>query len=525
MANETSEDIMNLLSTKQIHELESLDRVSGKENILIDNGKVTYKITTDALLGYFINRFVGNVDEDIDVTALNAASCIHIIKPGQDIPVAQRVKGHFYLKLSEQNIASLYEAILEDNSANSYFLRTSKNNVSGILFPDHFYNNDKFYKYLKICTFELDSNINKIFVSETFTLQTVNNVTDGYMHTRNNKIHVEALFNNGTVVDNTIILTAEDLSNNTHVKKSIINAYFVKNTSKYELWIDTQNVNTILIARDFSLSNDKYPEAINHITSGYKAVFVDNNTVTTKDVNNVIENIGTKLKQSVSSNYDLENRVTTIEKNILKADLDFKYNVVTFNSNVPTNTNENQLNALLIRTVDTSNPLFLIKNDDGTIKVSKDGYYCLSLKQGYNILQGDNTILEMNVYVNDAKLVDLSTQVTLSKELKHTYSTGSVTLRLTTSDKIKVTTKWSNCSIALDNNSALQVTKYLDCKEDLDFGILDSDMFPYVGQARVGTARLMLDFGNENGGSEINVNELPLVDVAAVDIAKLKNME
>ena len=64
MANETSEDIMNLLNTKQIHELESLDRVSGKENILIDNGKVTYKITTDALLGYFINRFVGNVDED-----------------------------------------------------------------------------------------------------------------------------------------------------------------------------------------------------------------------------------------------------------------------------------------------------------------------------------------------------------------------------------------------------------------------------------------------------------------------------
>ena len=104
MANETSEDIMNLLNTKQIHELESLDRVSGKENILIDNGTVTYKITTDALLGYFINRFVGNVDEDIDVTALNAASCIHIIKPGQDIPVSQRVKGHFYLKLSEQNV-------------------------------------------------------------------------------------------------------------------------------------------------------------------------------------------------------------------------------------------------------------------------------------------------------------------------------------------------------------------------------------------------------------------------------------
>lgn len=525
MANETSEDIMNLLDTKQIHELESLDMMSGKESILIDDGKVTYKITTDALLGYFINRFVGNVDETIDVTALNAASCIHIIKPGQDIPVSQRVKGHFYLRLSEQNIASLYEAILEDNSANSYFLRTSKNNVSGILFPDHFYNNDQFYKYLKICTFDLDSNINKIFISETFTLQVINNVTDGYMYTKYNRIHLEALINNGTVVDNTIILTAEDLSNNTQVKKSIINVYFVKGTSKYELWIDTQNINTILIARDFSLSSDKYPEAINHITSGYIANFVDNNTVTSKDVNNLYDNIGQIKKQSISSNHDLENRVTTIEKNILKADLDFKYNVVTFNSNVPVNTNENQLNALLIRTVDTTNPLFLIKNDDGTIKVSKDGYYCLSLKQGYNVLEGNNTILEMNVYVNDAKLVDLSTQVTLSKDLKHTYSTGSVTLRLNTSDKIKVTTKWSNCNIKLDNNSALQITKYLDCKEDLDFGILDSDMFPYVGQARVGTARLMIDFGSNEDDVTVNMNELPLVDVAAVDVAKLKNMD
>ena len=164
-------------------------------------------------------------------------------------------------------------------------------------------------------------------------------------------------------------------------------------------------------------------------------------------------------------------------------------------------------------------------NDDGTIKVSKDGYYCLSLKQGYNVLEGSNTILEMNVYVNDAKLVDLSTQVTLSKDLKHTYSTGSVTMRLTTSDKIKVTTKWSNCNIKIDNNSALQITKYLDCKEDLDFGILDSDMFPYVGQARVGTARLMVDFGNGNNDSDTKTYELPLVDVAAVDIAKLKNME
>ena len=72
MANETTQDIMNLIDSKQIHELETLDYMSGKESVLIDDGTVTYRISVDALLGYFVNRFVGNTDEEIDVTALNA---------------------------------------------------------------------------------------------------------------------------------------------------------------------------------------------------------------------------------------------------------------------------------------------------------------------------------------------------------------------------------------------------------------------------------------------------------------------
>ena len=50
-------------------------------------------------------------------------------------------------------------------------------------------------------------------------------------------------------------------------------------------------------------------------------------------------------------------------------------------------------------------------------------------------------------------------------------------------------------------------------------------MFPYVGQARVGTARLMVDFGRDNNNTEVSTYELPLVDVAAVDVAKLKEIK
>ena len=128
-----------------------------------------------------------------------------------------------------------------------------------------------------------------------------------------------------------------------------------------------------------------------------------------------------------------------IETAIVKADLDFKFNSVTFNVSSPVNTSETQLNAMLIRMVDTSSSTFLIINSDGTISVSKDGWYAISLKQAYEVLDG-KADLEMNVYINSAKIEDLNTKVTLSSDFKIRYSTGQVTVRLTTTDKLKVTT-------------------------------------------------------------------------------------
>ena len=120
---------LDIYEAKQIHEVDPLSSLTGREEILIDNGTLTFKATIDGLLGYFASRFVGNQDNEIDISALNSASCIHIIPPGKDIPVQERIKNHFYLKLDEAEIDAFYSALLQGHDESRYFLKTSKNNV------------------------------------------------------------------------------------------------------------------------------------------------------------------------------------------------------------------------------------------------------------------------------------------------------------------------------------------------------------------------------------------------------------
>ena len=196
---------------------------------------------------------------------------------------------------------------------------------------------------------------------------------------------------------------------------------------------------------------------------------------------------------------------------------------MSFNESYPSDTNENQLIALNIHMIDTAKT-FLIINDDGTVSVSKDGFYNISLKQGYEVIKG-SSLLEMHVYINGTNVEDLSTKVSLSSSFKLSYSTGNVTLRLFPTDKIKVTTKWSDTSVTITNNSLLQVTKYSDCPENVDFGTLDDETFPYVGYARVGSARLLLGTTeDESGEIDVAMYTLPLADYAAADKSILKEL-
>lgn len=97
-----SEDINNnLLGNKRITELDSLHKLSGSELMLIDNGRITMKVTVDTLLGYIakeINK--GTINTDI----FNSSNIIEM-EIGEDIPIDSRVDGNKYLRT-----CSTYEA-------------------------------------------------------------------------------------------------------------------------------------------------------------------------------------------------------------------------------------------------------------------------------------------------------------------------------------------------------------------------------------------------------------------------------
>lgn len=522
MSTIKKDDIMGVLDTNQIHELEALTSMTGREQFLIDDGTVTKSVTVDGLLGYFSSRFVGNDENEIDITALNAASCIHLIEPGKEIPASERIKGHYYLKLTESNVDKIYNAKKEDHEENRYFIETGKKNISGLLFPDHYFINDETYQYVKLLTIDIEDPEQSVYINETFDLNLVNHVSDGYMYSKFNKVHLEFLYSNSThdIVKESAVLTANDLSN-TSTNKTIVRLILVKNSeTSASLWLHMDNINTVLINRTFSLSKDKAPENTSHIQCNYNATFIDNDTIDPDNELAILEDtLGEKLTETVDSNSLILKKISALENAIIKADLDIKFNSVTFNTVNPVDTIEQMMIATLIRTLDSAN-VFLKINDDGTVSVSKDGYYTISLKQGFKVVNGSSD-LTLNVYINSTKLEDLHSTVSLSENFNLQYSTGTVTLRLHTSDKIMVTSKWSDTNIDLINNTSLQITKYLDCVEDLDFGTVGSEIYPYVGIARVGSARLLLGITGEGDDITVSTYTLPYVDVARTDVSKL----
>lgn len=85
-----------ILGNKRITELDPLNKLSGKELLLIDSGneEPSMKITVDTLLGYIAKQInAGTMPDDM----YNSCSIIDI-PIGEDIPVASRVDGNFYLR-------------------------------------------------------------------------------------------------------------------------------------------------------------------------------------------------------------------------------------------------------------------------------------------------------------------------------------------------------------------------------------------------------------------------------------------
>lgn len=106
-----AEPVTGTFDTKQIHELNPLAKLTGKEELLIDDGNGTLRVTVDTMLGYIRDQ-INNSSGDGETTTptTQQASTIHVIRMDQgeeDVPVESRPQGHFYIKVIDSIEAQL----------------------------------------------------------------------------------------------------------------------------------------------------------------------------------------------------------------------------------------------------------------------------------------------------------------------------------------------------------------------------------------------------------------------------------
>lgn len=103
-----ADKVTGTFDTKQIHELNPLAKLSGKELLLIDNGEGTLNVTVDTMLGYIRDQINASTGGGGGGTIPGSATVIHVINKGDpDIPVESRPEGHFYIKVTDVKDAQL----------------------------------------------------------------------------------------------------------------------------------------------------------------------------------------------------------------------------------------------------------------------------------------------------------------------------------------------------------------------------------------------------------------------------------
>ena len=100
-------DSVTIAGTKRISELNSISKLTGQEEVLIDNGDETYRVTVDTLLGYIANQ----INAGIFPPSMSESTSIVIIPEGEDIPTSERVEGNYYLKVTSISQATVVGAI------------------------------------------------------------------------------------------------------------------------------------------------------------------------------------------------------------------------------------------------------------------------------------------------------------------------------------------------------------------------------------------------------------------------------
>ena len=89
-------------NTKRINELTALNKISGKEEVLVDNGTQSYRVSIDSLMGFIANQINAGT---YDPSQTQQSSGVVVIPEGESLPAESRVSDNMYI-----NVISTTEA-------------------------------------------------------------------------------------------------------------------------------------------------------------------------------------------------------------------------------------------------------------------------------------------------------------------------------------------------------------------------------------------------------------------------------
>lgn len=495
---------------KDIHELEDVSSLSGKEEIIVDDGEVTRKMSLDALLGFFTQRISGDTSDSIDVGSLATASCIHVIPYGEDIPVERRIKGHYYIQIaSNEDNTTVSSALFQDSNGKYFTFRNRQDDIVNLMsakFSVELPSNSAIER-VRLMDIEIKDPKFTTWISESF--------------------YIVLGYSDHTVMD-TISFTCnwENDFKNPVFSATSNNGFEVictwESETKISLWIKAKNVKVIRVAPVVSVgwaASDDTTFMLAVLFENYKVRYAYNNFNEDTDIGYSDTFLANIIAQTVIENKDIIDEMNALESMIIKTEIDPIFNSVLFSSVMVPST-EQILPANNIRYID-ADKVFLKMNPDGSVSVARDGYYTLSLKQAMKMVTG-KMILTMNVYVNNTKVEDLTYHGIISWENYAYCMSGNVTLLLHENDTIKVT--WSANISALDsltfaNESSLQINKIMDVKDPVYFGNVGQELMNINALGGASKANLYAGLNTETTGTDMY--EYPLVDKAKVDQSSL----
>lgn len=369
----------------------------------------------------------------------------------------------------------IINSFFENDNRDIIFFYCGKNSVLGLAQPDHYTKNSSAHAYARIAFLTL-SDISDdgtvIYINETLGVNLITPELGTMDDIKSFKVHVEGFGKANRIVKSSVRCTVH----NDNITEPIqnINVYVTEeyylnsdNEKIYGIgiWVETAGVEYILVNVENSLAVNHTPLDNEHFPTYYEAEYL-NQITKNADVNlvNVKDGITNNLICiGMPVNEKNDTRLAALEEKTKYFPFGFVQNHIWYDT-VYTPSVAGTEEIILPTSVrgDTLERIVKLDTLNKCFSVIKDGVYMLQLKNGFYLNTGESG-LDLIPYKNSDRLKEmgLSTYLTSKDDgvIKNLFSSQTISLRLTTSDKIYLKASWSDITdLECENETVISIT-------------------------------------------------------------------